>query len=127
MSAPMLPLVVRDYDGLVKALVARRHALGWSQLELDERVGFPTGYSGKLEAYLGRGGRIAGSLALPLWLQALGVGLMVVEIAPATGADRLGEMIDPQRGANRPGREADAVDVGDRVELRRRANGSARH
>lgn len=72
--------VAIGYDGFVQALVDRRHDLGWSQLELDERAGFQSGYTAKLEAWRGPQGRVAGSVTMPLWLQALGVGIVVVPL-----------------------------------------------
>ena len=37
------------YDELIRAIVAERLRMGWSQLELDERAGLQTGYMGKVE------------------------------------------------------------------------------
>jgi hypothetical protein len=67
-----------DYDGLVQALIARRKQLGWTQLELDDRAGFQDGYAAKLENWRGPQGRVAGSVTMPLWLQALGLGFVPV-------------------------------------------------
>lgn len=69
---------IAGYDGFVRALIARRKALGWTQLELDERAGFQPGYAGKLEAWQGPQGRTAGSVTMGLWLAALGVSVVVV-------------------------------------------------
>lgn len=66
------------YDALVNALIARRHQLGWSQLELDERAGLQSGYTGKLEAWRGPQGKVAGVTSLPRWLQALGLAFVPV-------------------------------------------------
>lgn len=66
------------YAGLVDALIARRHALGWTQLELDERAGFQSGYAAKLENWRGPQGRVAGSVTMTLWLEALGLGFVPV-------------------------------------------------
>lgn len=76
------------YDGFVAALIARRHALGWSQLELDERAGFQSGYSGKLENWRGPQGRVAGSITMTLWLQALGIGFVPVAIVDGRVSDQ---------------------------------------
>lgn len=71
---------IHDYAAFVDALVARRHALGWSQAELDQRAGWPDGYAGKLESWQGPQGRIAGSVSMPLWLQTLGITLVPLEV-----------------------------------------------
>jgi hypothetical protein len=78
---------LRCWDGLVDALAERRRQLGLTQLDLDDRAGFQSGYTGKLEAWLGRSGRVAGTVTLPLWLEALGVVLVVVD-APASASIR---------------------------------------
>lgn len=71
---------VSDYASLVRALTARRKALGMTQLDLDERAGFQDGYAGKLEIGYRPGGRTVGAVSLPLWLEALGVRLAVVPV-----------------------------------------------
>jgi hypothetical protein len=65
--------IARDYPSLRAALAARRHALGWSQLEADHRSGLNDGYFGKLEC----GDRNFGDLSLCLVLQTLGLELVV--------------------------------------------------
>lgn len=69
-----------DYPALVAALTERRKALGLSQLDLDERAGWPGGYAGKLEAGWKEGGKTVGAASFPRWLAALGVRLAVVEV-----------------------------------------------
>lgn len=76
------------YERLVKILVARRVELGWSQAELDERAGFQEGYCGKLEAWRSPHGRVAGSVTLPLWLQALGIGFVPAMVVGKVGWPR---------------------------------------
>jgi hypothetical protein len=71
--------VIFSYDDLVSFLIRRRHQLKWSQLELDHRAGFQSGYTGKLEAWRSPGGRTAGSVTMVLWMQALGVALVPIE------------------------------------------------
>lgn len=66
---------ITDYDSFVAYMVARRKALGWTQLECDERAGFTAGQTSKLEAWRGPQGRVAGSVTMPRWLAALGVEL----------------------------------------------------
>lgn len=101
-KARLAKTAVWGYDGLVSALVARRHALGWSQLELDERAGFQSGYTAKLENWRGPQGRVAGSVTMPLWLQALGVGFVPVALFEGHIGDqqkRLEAIVRPQLGA----------------------------
>jgi hypothetical protein len=72
--------VIQDYAGFVDALVARRKALGFPQLETDERAGLQSGYVGKVEAWLAeKHGRGLGPMSLELLLGALGVGIILVE------------------------------------------------
>lgn len=80
------------YAGLVEACIARRHALGWTQLELDERAGFQSGYSAKLENWRGRQGRVAGSVTMELWLTALGIGLIPVARIDGKLGDQLANL-----------------------------------
>jgi len=76
-------LAITDtYEQLVAALVARRHALGLSQLAVDDIAGLPSGYTGKIEASItnpkANNARSIGKVSLPLILGALGVKLAVV-------------------------------------------------
>jgi hypothetical protein len=66
---------IRDYDGLVAALVARRKLKGWTQQVLDCRSGVQPGYVGKLEVKMKR----FGDMSFECILGALGVELFVVE------------------------------------------------
>jgi hypothetical protein len=66
--------IITDYDGLVAALVVRRHELKLSQLELDAISGNPDGWAGKVEAHLKR----FGMLSLACTLGALGLGMVLV-------------------------------------------------
>jgi hypothetical protein len=45
-----VPEVATSYDDLVLQLIARRHQLGWTQRDLDDRAGWADGYAGKIEA-----------------------------------------------------------------------------
>jgi hypothetical protein len=72
--------IVRDYGGLIDALVARRHELALSCMALDARAGFHEGYSNKLENWDKPYGRGIGPLSLGLWLESLGLVLHVVQI-----------------------------------------------
>lgn len=72
---------IREYGDLIEALRARRKALGISQLELDDRAGLSDGYTAKLEAWRNRRiGKGLGPVSLPLILEALGIGIVFVDI-----------------------------------------------
>ena len=58
-----------------EVFVARRRALGWTQLELDYRAGTQDQYAGKFEI----GTRNYGELSLPCIMGALGLQLFLVE------------------------------------------------
>lgn len=72
--------VIRDYGALVDAMVAQRHALGLSCMSLDARAGFHEGYANKLENWNKPYGRGIGPLTLGLWLEALGLAVVVVRV-----------------------------------------------
>lgn len=73
--------VVRQYADLVDAIVVRRKRLGMSQIEVDDRAGLQLGYMGKLECWRSaQYGRSLGVISLPLVLEALGLGLIVVPV-----------------------------------------------
>lgn len=92
--------VVREYGDLVDAMRERRQALGWSHLELDYRSGVQDGYTGKIENWRAGYGKKMGVVSLPLLLEALGLGLLVVEVPERT---RLPKM-DRQSLLDRDGR-----------------------
>lgn len=71
---------IREYGDLIDALRARRKALGLSQRELDDRAGLQEGYTSKLEAWRSHSGRGLGPASLPRILQALGIGIAVIEV-----------------------------------------------
>ncbi|WP_024279348.1 hypothetical protein [Xanthobacter sp. 126] len=74
------PLAIcRDYRQLMDVLKARRLALGFTQMEVDERSGLQDGYTGKLEAWDRDSGRRLGPVSMALLLQALGLELAVLE------------------------------------------------
>lgn len=75
----------RTYSELVWQLARRREMLGFSQLELDARVGWPEGMTSKLEIPHQPDGRVAGANNLSEWLSGLGVGLQIVPLG-ATSA-----------------------------------------
>jgi hypothetical protein len=86
---------IRDYSQLTQALAARRRQLGLLQLELDERAGLASGYSGKLECH----DRHFGKLSLPMVLAALDVDLY---LAPRSAVDPVAEqrVLGPQAAGN---------------------------
>jgi len=70
--------VVRDMDGLVAALKARRYELGLPQLEVDEIAGLQNGYCAKIESRM----KNLGPVSLGCLLGALGLELHVVKTVP---------------------------------------------
>lgn len=90
-------LVFKGYDGFVEALIKRRKQLGWSQQELDDRAGFQPGYAGKLEAWRGPSGKVAGSVTMALWLDALGIGFIAVPTVDGTVRDQARELAMARR------------------------------
>lgn len=72
--------IVRDYPALRRALVARRHELGMSQLEVDHRAGLCDAYTGKLEI----GTRCFGDMSLAAILGALGLEIVIQPRDPHT-------------------------------------------
>lgn len=91
------PVMIVDEVQLVGILRGRREALGVSQGELDDRVGWADGYSAKLEAPDRKyGRRVAWGISafLNWWLEALGLTLVLMDkeqaqalIAAADGTD----------------------------------------
>jgi hypothetical protein len=75
--------IIRTYDDLLAALRAKRIARGLSSIELDDLSGMQDGYTGKLENGFvhnrKKSARSFGPVTLGLWLQALGVGLVLVD------------------------------------------------
>lgn len=70
------------YRTLMDALKARRLALGYTQLEVDERAGLQDGYCGKLEAWDRDSGRRLGPVSFDLVLEAYGLAAVLVETRP---------------------------------------------
>jgi hypothetical protein len=72
---------IRDYSQLRSALAARRRQLGLRQLDLDEKSGLMSGYSGKVESNV----RKLGDVSLPMILAGLDCDLLLCprsDIAP---------------------------------------------
>lgn len=62
------------YSSLIEALVRRRKALGWSQAQLDYKLGVSDGLVAKWET----AARLPGAFFLMCWCAALGVKLTVI-------------------------------------------------
>ena len=84
-------LACRSYDQLVQALAARRRQLGLRQLDVDEKSGLQSGYTGKIEAKVRR----LGDLSLPMLCAALDVDILVAPRSEAAPIER------PQLSAER--------------------------
>lgn len=104
------PTTIRSEDQLTGLLRGRRQALGWTQPELDDRIGFPDGYSAKLEAPNRSYGRravwgIAASLAD--WLQGLGLVLVLMDAKSAEAMIQASTDPEPGTATHQPyaGRE----------------------
>lgn len=69
---------VRNLNELATALAARRRDLGLRQLELDYRIGWADGHTGKLEQPSKAWGRRARWSTLAEWLQGLDAAIVVV-------------------------------------------------
>lgn len=72
----------RGYEQLIGALVERRHQLNMTQMQVDQRIGWPDGTLNKYEQQGLDGKKYAktlGAASLPLVLAALDVELVVVE------------------------------------------------
>jgi len=74
---------IQTYDDLVHYMIARRTALGLTQLALDDLCGFFDGYVSHLENHQAKHGRVAGSATMRRWFLALGVRLKPIAEAPA--------------------------------------------
>lgn len=76
--------LITDYDELVKALVAQRARQKMTVLEVDAKSGMQEGYTSKLENYRRPQGRGMGPETFPLWLGALRLAVVLVELPRAT-------------------------------------------
>lgn len=94
----------RNYRGIVSALIARREALGLSQLEVDELAGLQPGYCGKCEKPSTSYGRIMGEMSFPILMQALGLTLIVTEIGYARKTRDHVKVGARRRGAKKKGK-----------------------
>jgi hypothetical protein len=77
---------IRDYSQLTQALAARRRQLGLRQLDLDEKAGLMSGYSGKIEA----GIRKLGDISLPNLLAGLDADLFLAPRSETTPVEARG-------------------------------------
>lgn len=76
------PVLIRSEDQLIGLLRGRREALGLSQAELDDLVGWAPAYTSKVEAPHRRYGRRLFIFLTGLadeWLEALGLGLVLMD------------------------------------------------
>lgn len=69
----------RGYEQLIGAMVERRMAMGMTQMQLDQRIGWPDGTVNKYEQVGKKYAKTLGAVSLPLMLQALDLELVVVE------------------------------------------------
>lgn len=72
--------VIREYRDLVNAMIDQRLALGMSCPDVDARAGFHENYTNKLENWDKAYGRGLGPITMPLWLESLGLALVVVRV-----------------------------------------------
>lgn len=80
------PVIIRDEESLVGMLRGRRQALGVSQQELDDRIGWPDCYCAKAESpSRSYGRRVAWGISafLAYWLESLGLTLVLMDKAQA--------------------------------------------
>jgi len=68
-----------SYEGLIGALVERRHQLGLTQMQVDALIGWSDGTVNKYEQPHRKWGKHLGRHSLPLLLTVLGLELVVVE------------------------------------------------
>lgn len=81
------PTLIRNEDTLIGLLRGRRQALGMSQAEVDERIGWAPAYCSKAEAPHRRyGRRVFACLSnlLDEWLEGLGLALVLMDRDEAT-------------------------------------------
>jgi predicted DNA-binding transcriptional regulator AlpA len=72
--------VITDYRAFVDAMITRRNALKITSIELDALSGMQEGYASKLENWGRMQGRGIGPEIFPLWLGALRVGIVLVDL-----------------------------------------------
>ncbi|RVL05649.1 helix-turn-helix transcriptional regulator [Sinorhizobium meliloti] len=83
-GAQVVSNMITDYDELVRALIAQRSRLKLTCAEVDARAGMQESYTNKLENYRRPNGRGMGPETFPLWLGALRVAVVLVELPRAT-------------------------------------------
>ncbi|AYM62928.1 helix-turn-helix domain-containing protein [Agrobacterium fabrum] len=76
--------LITDYDELVKALRKQRERQKMTVMEVDARSGMQEGYTSKLENYRKVNGRGMGPETFPLWLGALRVAVVLIELPKTT-------------------------------------------
>lgn len=121
-EAPFRPLIVHERGSIAHVLAERRQALGLTGEELDDIAGFSDRYTAKLEtpaAPQGRfglhfdfpseflpGGRVRCSGMGEIWLQTLGVRLVLVD---ASTAEAIGAVPAPLRPPRPEGSSQHAI------------------
>lgn len=105
------PAIIRDEESLIGILRGRRQALGISQQDLDDRIGWPDCYCAKAESpSRSYGRRVLWGLSafLAYWLESLGLTLVVMDkvqaealIAASEGSDMAESVHTPYPGRNR--------------------------
>ncbi len=83
--------VITDYQAFVDAMISRRAGLNISSIELDALSGMQEGYASKLENFGRPQGRGLGPEIFPLWLGALRVGIVLVDLPRRPRKARQGE------------------------------------
>lgn len=105
------PVIIRDEESLIATLRGRRQALGVSQQELDDRIGWPDCYCAKAESpSRSYGRRVLWGLSafLAYWLESLGLTLVLMDktqadalIAGSDGSDMAESVHTPYPGRSR--------------------------
>jgi hypothetical protein len=96
------PMICRNREDVTLALKQARECRGMSQSDLDEKAGFHLGYTGKLEQSFPRrwpSGRCPLHPMFDLWLQALGVAVIIVPDTHSVDRLRIGDAVPPMRSA----------------------------
>ncbi|MBW8282507.1 MAG: helix-turn-helix domain-containing protein [Rhizobium sp.] len=91
LGLPIVSGVIQSYDDFVQAMRARRVDIKLSSMETEAKSGLQEGYIPKLENPGTKYGRGVGPDTLPLWLGALRVGIVLVDIPRRPRAGKMAE------------------------------------
>lgn len=91
LGLPIVSGVIQSYDDFVQAMRARRVDMKLSSMETEAKSGLQEGYIPKLENPGTKYGRGVGPDTLPLWLGALRVGIVLVDIPRRPRAGKMAE------------------------------------